>query len=104
MFGRVTVYVDSEVITSFNGDLDQWQYRQEFRVPRIAPIQVKVGKSPKPQLVPHKTITLKVVARLVGFVDGVPYVCLFCYNYDDPTPKQEWLDVCMARGQMRNML
>jgi len=104
MFGRVTIYVDSEVATSFQGDLDQWKYREKFKVPHIGPKQVSVEETPEPQLVPHKTITLKVSANLVGFIDGVPYLCLFCYNYDNPTVKQEWLDVNMARGQMRNLL
>ena len=114
MFGRVTIYVDSEVVTSFQGELDQWKYRREFRVPRIGPMQTEIGKSPEPQLVPLKTISLKIKASLVGTVVKVPmsnemiceepYLCLFCYNYDNPTQKQMYLDVTMARGQMRNIL
>lgn len=105
MFGRVTIYVDSEVVTSFQGELEQWKYRREFRVPRIGPMQTKVGKSPEPQLVPLKTITLKIEANLYGYsLFGADYLCLFCYNYDDPTMKQMELDVMMARGQMRNIL
>lgn len=113
MFGRVTIYVDSEVITSFQGDMDFWKYREEFNVPRIGPMQTEIGKAPEPQLVPHKFISLKILAQLAGTVHkmalngaccDVQYLCLFCYNYDNPTQKQMYLDVCMARGQMRNIL
>lgn len=104
MFGRVTIYVDSEVITSFQGELEYWQYREEFNVPRIGPLQTEIGKTPEPQLVPFKTISLKVVANLHGNYMGIPYLCLFCYNYDNPTEKQMDLDVMIARGQMRNIL
>ena len=103
MFGRVTVYVDSEVVTSFQGDLEQWKHREEFKVPRIAPTQTEVGMTPEPQLVPHKTLTLKVLAQLLGAFPQ-PYICLFCYNYDNPTERQMGMDVAMAQGQMRNIL
>lgn len=104
MLGRVTIYVDSEVITSFQGELEQWQWKEEFRVPRLGPAQLEMDDAPEPQLVPHKFISLKIVANLHGNYMGIPYLCLFCYNYDNPTEKQQWLDVCMARGQMRSML
>jgi len=104
MLGRVTVYVDSEVITSFQGDLEQWRRRDEFRVPRSKLIQTEIGKLPEPQLTPLKTITLKLQAQLLGDIIGEPYICLFFYNYDNPTQKQMSLDVAMAHGQMRKIL
>jgi len=111
--GRVTIYVDSEVVTSFNGILEQWMHREKFIVPRLQPVQTKVGDTPEPQLIPHKTIELKIHAQLMGTVLQLPldrspykeqYICLFCYNYNNPTEKQMYLDVMMARGQMRNIL
>ncbi|KKN76202.1 hypothetical protein LCGC14_0372280 [marine sediment metagenome] len=104
MFGRVTIYVDSEVVTSFKGDLDQWMYRHEFKVARHAALpQYGVGDIPEPQLTTHRTLTLKLQAQLLGS-NPEPYICLFFYNYDNPTEKQMGLDVAMAQGQMRNIL
>lgn len=104
MLGRITIYVDSEIVTSFVSELDEWYYRQSFIIPRLHKLQLAVGHTPEAQVLPLKTLLLKVSANLYGNVNGIFYLCLFCYNYDDPTLKQEQLDVQMAQGQMRNLL
>jgi len=103
MQGRVTIYVDSELITSFQADLEQWKGRQTFEIARQPLPQYGIGEPPDPQLNTIKTISLKLFAQLIGAFPE-PYICLFFYNYDNPTDKQMQLDVTIAQGQMRNIL
>ena len=104
MIGRVTIYVDSDIVTSFEGNVEDWQHRINFEIPRKPQTQLSLGDTPEPQLTPLETITLNLEALLNGNIMGYPYICLFYYNYDNPTQKQIELDVEIATGQMRNIL
>ena len=104
MLGRVTIYVDSEVVTSFKDELEMWRHRTHFEIARYPEPQYGVSEVPEPQLTTLKTITLQLQAQLLGDIIGEPYICLFFYNYDNPTKKQMDLDVNIAEGQMRKML
>lgn len=101
MIGKVVIFIDSEVKTSFKAEVNEWVNRYEFKIPRAA-LQLEVGDTPAPQLEPLKYITLHTAAQLVGDIIGEPYVCLFFYNYDNPSGKQIELDVARATGMMMN--
>jgi len=103
MLGRVTIYVDSEVITSFQDELEMWRNRIDFEITRPPKPVYEICDSPEQQVSPIKTIILKLQAQLLGTFPE-PYICLFFYNYDNPTQKQMGLDVAMAQGQMKNIL
>lgn len=103
MIGRIVIFIDSEVKTSFKAEVNEWVNRCEFKIPRAA-LQLEVGETPTPQLEPLKYITLHTAAQLLGDIIGEPYICLFFYNYDNPTMKQIELDVQIAKGMMMNSL
>ena len=108
MRGIITVYVDSEVVASFQGEHDYWMRKETFEIPRQPELQLVVRDTPEPELNTMKTITLYIDAVLAGKVtqggEVKCYLCVFCYNYDNPTAKQMELDIQMARGYMRRTL